>query len=391
MYFILFIGQPSNTIVTKTVVDKTKSKEDSAQKGLEVLAAIQIKQEAEKAEKERKLSPSVVSIANKPSLPNCNSSQQHNSPNIQNEPNGKLDRKSSPGKESLKSAHSLGTGSINSHLSSKHTNDSVNVDNFVPNLGDDGSGGGIDNFLDSEIMPGDSKTKKDPMSFNHCEESSDDEGVRRNNPMVAKVMDDDSDIEIDEVVNISQHNVNIESTASKKGNNFTLHTENSFSSDDDDPKKLGLKGAKAASYSLKIPNQLVKKLSDASISGSSEKSHTSRNSNSKQNISSDKKEENSDNNDFLFDLKQLPSKNMTNLNGLQDNNDSDERHKKHSKKSKKEKKEKKSSSGGKKSRKVKDERDDLEEFLSGSVSNKGNDVTDNGSSSYAAPEGYDEL
>ena len=134
-----------------------------------------MKQEAEKAEKERKMSPSIVSIANKPSLSNCNSSEQHNSPNFQNESNGNLDRKSSPGKESLKSAHSLGTASINSHLSSKHTNDSVNVDNFVPNLGDDGSVGGIDNFLDSEIMAGDSKTNKSTMSFNHCEESSDDE------------------------------------------------------------------------------------------------------------------------------------------------------------------------------------------------------------------------
>ena len=46
-YFTI-AGQPSHTITTKTVDDKTKAREDSAKKGLEVLAAIQMKQEEDK-------------------------------------------------------------------------------------------------------------------------------------------------------------------------------------------------------------------------------------------------------------------------------------------------------------------------------------------------------
>ena len=83
-------------------------------------------------------------------------------------------------------------------MSSKHTNDGVDVDNFVPSVGDDGSIGGIDNFLDGDIMQQDNiqKGNRDATAIasNNYDDSSGDEVV--GNPMVAKVMDDDSDIEL---------------------------------------------------------------------------------------------------------------------------------------------------------------------------------------------------
>merc|ERR1712223_2268970 len=194
-------GQPSHTIVTKTVDDKTKAKEDSAKKGLEVLAAIQMKQEEEKVEKEKRASPLNPSITPEPPKPKNHSPIVEAQSSVQSEVSV-TGKKVSPGRESLKSLHSAGTGSINSHLSSKHTTEGVDVDNFVPNFGDDGSVGGIDNFLESEIIQSESKSgpSKENHTYNQCDDSSDEDSVGRNNPMVAKIMDDDSDIEIDEIL-----------------------------------------------------------------------------------------------------------------------------------------------------------------------------------------------
>ena len=376
------IGQPSHTITTKTPDDKTKAREDSAKKGLEVLAAIQMKQEEGKQEQEKKASPLNTSNNQEPPKLNNSSTIIENQSSVHNETNVVLGgKKVSPGKESLKSLHSIGAGSINSHLSSKHTNDGVDVDNFVPNFGDDGSVGGIDNFLDSEMIQSDSKSvaSKGGNVYNQYEDSSDEDAIGRNNPMVAKIMDDDSDIEIDEILPVKP---NINSSNSMFSNKY----ESSPSSEEDGAKILEAK-EKKSNENLRIPNPLIKKLSDVSLSGS-EKSTSSKRSSTKSKLSIDKKESTSDNNDFVFDLKGLSSSTTTGDKDMNDGSDSDEKHKKPRKKHKKEKKEKKSS---KKNKKVKDEQDDLEEFLNGSVSNKDNNLNCDDRENYAAPEGYDEL
>ena len=342
-----------------------------------------MKQEGEKQEQEKRASPLNTSSNIEPPKTNNRSTILESQSSVHIETNvvhgGK---KVSPGKESLKSLHSIGTGSINSHLSSKHTTDGVDVDNFVPNLGDDGSVGGIDNFLDSEMIQSDSKSgpSKDGNVYNQCEDSSDEDAIGRNNPMVAKVMDDDSDIEIDDILPVKP---NIDSINSMLSNKY----ESSSSSEEEGAKTFEAKGKKS-NESLRVPNPLVKNLSDVSLSGSSDKSSSSKRSNTKSKLSFDKKESHSDNNDFVFDLKGLSSTNNTEDKDMNDGSDTDEKHKKPRKKHKKEKKEKKSS---KKNRKLKDERDDLEEFLNGSVSNKDSNLNCDGIENYAAPEGYDEL
>ena len=78
----------------------------------------------------------------------------------------------------------------------------------------------------------------------------------------------------------------------------------------------------------------------------------------------------------------------------EDTKSGDEKHNNHRKKHKKEKKEsKKSGSSSKKSKKTKEERerDELEEFLNGSITNKGVGIGDDGASNFAAPENYEEL
>ena len=368
--------------------DKTREKEDSAKKGLEVLETIQRKQESERQEKEKKLSSSNISTANKHVSPVPDSIVQQASSNVQRDPSLKISKKSSPGRDSLKSAQSIGTGSVNSHISSKHTNGSVDVDDFVPSFADDVSAGGIDNFLDSEMTKEDSKlgVGKERVAINEIEDSSDDDVIGRGNPMVAKVMDDDSEIEIDEVVNILSPTANIESSQGR----LTRPNDNLSSSDDDELSNVGVKRTNHDA-DLNIPNPLVKKLSNVSISDDSDKSGSSRQSSQKNIVLSDKKEKNADSDDFVFDLKGLPSSNMLSRTNLEENNDSDEKHKKHRKKQKKDKKEKKGSSSTKKGKNVKNEQDDLEEFLNGSISNREENHISDGRAEFAAPEGYDEL
>ena len=378
----LILGQPSHTITTKTTDDKSKAREDSAKKGLEVLAAIQMKQEEEKLEKEKRASPLDVSGTSEPPKTKNDSTIGENQSAVHNEINVNGNKKVSPGKESLRSLHSIGTGSINSHLSSKHTTEGVDVDNFVPNFGDDSSVGGIDNFLDSEMMQSDSKSgfNKENSAYNQCDDSSDDDEIGRNNPMVAKIMDDDSDIEIDDILPVKPI---VESNKNRISTNY----ESTSSSEDDRPASLDTK-EKVSNDNLRMPNPLVKKLSDVSISGSSEKSSSSKKS-TKSKKSDNRKDNNSDNNDFIFDLKGLSTTNVIVDKHIENVSDSDEKPKKSRKKHKKEKKEKSSSS--KKSKKAKDERDDLEEFLNGNLSNKDNSQNCDEIENHAAPEGYDEL
>lgn len=342
-----------------------------------------MKQEEEKIEKEKRASPLNPTITPEPPKPSNNSPIVEAQSSVQSEVNVS-GKKVSPGKESLKSLHSAGTGSINSHLSSKHTTEGVDVDNFVPNFGDDGSVGGIDNFLESEMLQSESKSgpSKENNTYNQCDDSSDEDSVGRNNPMVAKIMDDDSDIEIDEILPVKP-NVNVNTSI------LLNRYESSSSSEDDETRNLGVKENNSHDK-LRIPNPLVKKLSDVSISGSSERSSSSKKS-TKSKSSSHKKNDNVENSDFAFDLKGLSSSNIIVDKEIETISDlDDEKPKKSKKKHKKEKKEKKTSSG-KKTKKVRDERDDLEEFLNGTVSNKDNGLDGNVSGNYAAPEGYDEL
>ena len=285
-------------------------------------------------------------------------------------------------------------------MSSKHTNDSVDVDNFVPSVGDDGSIGGIDNFLDGDIMQQDNKQKGNrdarTMSSNNYDDSSGDEVV--GNPMVAKVMDDDSDIELDDVVNFIPQKVTFDNNHENKGGISNLHDAYSSSDNEQEAAIKSLKGVSNNNTSLHIANPLVKKLSNVSISGSSEKSNSSQLSdkNSKKKFSSERKDDiHSNENNFLFDLNTLPSasgNNSINVN-LEDSVHSSDEEKTKKHKSKKHKKDKKERKGGSKktSRKVKSEQDDLEEFLNGTISNRDEQPAVGKDNSFAAPEGYDEL
>ena len=285
-------------------------------------------------------------------------------------------------------------------MSSKHTNDSVDVDNFVPSVGDDGSIGGIDNFLDGDIMQQDNKQKGNrdarTMSSNNYDDSSGDEVV--GNPMVAKVMDDDSDIELDDVVNFIPQKVAFDNKHDNKGGIPSLHDAYSSSDNEQEAAIKSRKGVGNDNTSLHIANPLVKKLSDVSISGSSEKSNSSQlsNKNSKKKFSSERKDDiRSNENNFLFDLNALPSasgNNSINVN-LEDSVHSSDEEKTKKHKSKKHKKDKKERKGGSKktSRKVKSEQDDLEEFLNGTISNRDEQPAVGKDNSFAAPEGYDEL
>ena len=285
-------------------------------------------------------------------------------------------------------------------MSSKHTNDGVDVDNFVPSVGDDGSIGGIDNFLDGDIMQQDNiqKGNKDAtaMASNNYDDSSGDEVV--GNPMVAKVMDDDSDIELDDVVNFIPQKLPFDNKHDNKGGIPSLHDAYSSSDNEQEAAIKSRKGVSNDNTSLHIANPLVKKLSDASISGSSEKSNSSQlsNKNSKKKFSSERKDDiRSNENNFLFDLNALPSasgNNSINVN-LEDSVHSSDEEKTKKHKSKKHKKDKKERKGGSKktSRKVKSEQDDLEEFLNGTISNRDEQPAVGKDNSFAAPEGYDEL
>ena len=384
---LILAGQPSHTINSKGTETKAKEKEDSAKKGLEVLAAIQRTQEAEKLEKQKNASPSTLS--NKISSPVPNQHEQQISPVIQNQIVSKTGKQTSPGKESLKSSQSVGATSLNSHLSSKNTNGSLDVDNFVPSAGDDASAGGIDNFLDFEVA--DNTNPSD--TFKQNEDSSDDGIAVGSNPMVAKVMDDDSDIEIDDVIKITPPKSGDNSILTKDSYLSQIIVHHSSSSDDDLPNvcpkvdQLGFK--------TQHPNNLVKKVSDVSTSGASDKSSSSRRSKPKKKLSYGKEEHNSGNNsDFVFDLNSLSLSDRANNDISEDTKSGDEKHNKHRKKHKKDKKDsKKSGSSSKKSKKTKEERerDDLEEFLNGSITNEGAGVGDNGASNFAAPENYEEL
>ena len=282
-------------------------------------------------------------------------------------------------------------------MSSKHTNDGVDVDNFVPSVGDDGSIGGIDNFLDGDIMQQDNiqKGNKDAtaMASNNYDDSSGDEVV--GNPMVAKVMDDDSDIELDDVVNFIPQKLPFDNKHDNKGGIPSLHDAYSSSDNEQEAAIKSRKGVGNDNTSLHIANPLVKKLSDVSISGSSEKSNSSQNSN-KNKFSSERKDDiRSNENNFLFDLNALPSasgNNSINVN-LEDSVHSSDEEKTKKHKSKKHKKDKKERKGGSKktSRKVKSEQDDLEEFLNGTISNRDEQPAVGKDNSFAAPEGYDEL
>ena len=321
--------------------------------------------------------------------------EQQVSPAIPNGNSFRAGKKSSPGKDSLKSAQSLGTASQNSHLSSRHTNESLNVDNFVPNFEDDGSVGGIDNFLESESAQTaniNNDTKTDQNTYEGCDDSSDDEKGGRSNPMVAKIMDDDSEIEIDEVVKIASSPFN-DTKSNTKPLNVSIQNETPTSSSEEEIINVLQRSNKLES-TLQIPNSSVNKFSDTSISSNSEKSVSSPKSKRNNETFSESKEHNLDNNsDFVFDLKRLPLSNKEDSDNSENVKNQDDKHKTHRKKHKKEKKDKKSSEGGKKNKKVKEERqrDELEEFLTGTITNREAGIVSEGALGFAVPENYEEL
>ena len=197
--------------------------------------------------------------------------------------------------------------------------------------------------------------------------------------MVARIMEDDSDIELDDVVKIAPA-VNM----SGSSRNCVPRVAIIPSSSDDEGEKRCHK-TEILTVEQNTSNSLVKKLSNVSISGSSDKSSSSRKSHQK-----DQKEQ--ANGDItVFDLNSLALSYDKQPGPI-----GDEKPKRHHKKHKKDKKDSKkntsSGGGGKRSKKTKEERerDDLEEFLNGTISMKKDRVEDGGSN-FAPPESYEEL
>ena len=345
-----------------------------------MLAAIEKQHISEKGNKTSP-SPSAANVKSKSNEPHVH--QESPTRNRQNETERQGIKRTSPGKDSLKSAQSIGSASIRSSKTrspEKHENGSLDVDDFVPSFADDvaGSGGGIDNFLDSQeplnhLVDGKSKV----INATH-DDSSDDEVVK-GNPMVARIMEDDSDIELDDVVKIAPA-----VKVSGSSRNCVPRVAIIPSSSDDEGEKRCHK-TEILTVEQNTSNSLVKKLSNVSISGSSDKSSSSRKSHQK----NQKEQGNGD--ITVFDLNSLALSYDKQPGPI-----GDEKPKRHHKKHKKDKKDSKkntsSGGGGKRSKKTKEERerDDLEEFLNGTISMKKDRVEDGGSN-FALPESYEEL